>query len=86
MQPEVANALAEAANLLLIGMVVVFLFLSMLIGAITLIAWVNKLIPDESLNTIQNPPKRANRTLINNQAVSPKILAAISTAIFQHRQ
>ena len=86
MQPEVVNALAEAANLLLVGMVVVFLFLSMLIGAITLIAWVNKLIPDESLNTIQNPPKLNNRTLTNNQGVSPKVLAAISAAIFQHRQ
>ncbi|MFT5839810.1 MAG: oxaloacetate decarboxylase gamma subunit [Flavobacteriales bacterium] len=86
MQPEVANALAEAANLLLVGMVVVFLFLSMLIGAITLIAWVNKLIPDESLNTIQNPPKLNNRPLTNNQGVSPKVLAAITAAIFQHRQ
>ena len=86
MQPEVANALAEAANLLLVGMVVVFLFLSMLIGAITLIAWINKLIPDESLNTIENQPKFINSTLPNDQGVSPKIVAAISAAIFQHRQ
>ncbi|WP_339724926.1 OadG family transporter subunit [uncultured Paraglaciecola sp.] len=86
MQPEVANALAEAANLLLVGMVVVFLFLSMLIGAITLIAWVIKLIPDESLNSIENQGKLTNSTLPNNQGVSPKIVAAISAAIFQHRQ
>jgi oxaloacetate decarboxylase gamma subunit len=86
MQPEVANALAEAANLLLIGMVVVFLFLSMLIGAITLISWVNKLIPDESLNTLESQVKFTNSTLPNNQGVSPKIVAAISAAIFQHRQ
>ena len=86
MQPEVANALAEAANLLLVGMVVVFLFLSMLIGAVTLIAWINKLIPDESLNTIENQPKFTNSTLPNDQGVSPKIVAAISAAIFQHRQ
>ena len=86
MQPEVANALAEAANLLLIGMVVVFLFLSMLIGAITLIAWINKLFPDESLNIKENQPKFSNNTLSNNQGVSPKIVAAISAAIFQHRQ
>ncbi|MFT5923208.1 MAG: oxaloacetate decarboxylase gamma subunit [Paraglaciecola sp.] len=86
MQPEVANALAEAANLLLVGMVVVFLFLSMLIGAITLIAWINKLIPDESLNTIENQPKFTDYTLSNNQDVSPKIVSAISAAIFQHRQ
>lgn len=86
MQPEVANALVEAAHLLLIGMVMVFLFLSMLIGAITLIAWINKLIPDESLNTIENQSKFTNRTLMNNQGVSPKIVAAISAAISQHRQ
>jgi len=86
MQPEVANALAEAANLLLVGMVVVFLFLSMLIGAITLIAWINKLIPDESLNTLQNQSKFSDRSSSNNQSVSPKIVAAISAAISQHRQ
>jgi oxaloacetate decarboxylase gamma subunit len=86
MQPEVANALAEAANLLVVGMAVVFLFLSMLIGAVTLIAWINKLIPDESLNTIENQPKFTNNTLPNNQGVSPKIVAVISSAIVQHRQ
>jgi oxaloacetate decarboxylase gamma subunit len=86
MQPEVANALAEAANLLLVGMVVVFLFLSMLIGAITLIAWVERLIPNESLNTIDNQPKFTNSNLTNNQDVSPKVVSAISAAIFQHRQ
>ncbi len=86
MQPEVANALAEAANLFLVGMVVVFLFLSMLIGAITLIAWINKLIPDESINTIENQPKFTHNTLPNNPSVSPKIVAVISAAIFQHRQ
>lgn len=86
MQPEVANALAEAANLLLVGMVVVFLFLSMLIGAITLIAWINKLIPDESLNTLENQAKFTSRTLSNNQSVSPKVVAAISAAISKHRK
>jgi oxaloacetate decarboxylase gamma subunit len=86
MQPEVANALVEAANLLLVGMVVVFSFLSMLIGAISLIAWINKLIPDESLNSTVNQTRITNSTLPNSQGVSPKIGAAISAAIFQHRQ
>jgi oxaloacetate decarboxylase gamma subunit len=86
MQPELANALAEAANLLLVGMVVVFLFLSMLIGAITLIGWINKLIPDASLNTIQNQTTFSHSTLSNNQGLSPKVVAAISIAISEHRQ
>lgn len=86
MQPEIASALTEAANLLLVGMVVVFLFLSMLIGAITLIAWINQLIPDEALNKIESQSKLTNNSLPNNLGVSPKIVAAISAAISQHRQ
>jgi oxaloacetate decarboxylase gamma subunit len=86
MQPEVADALAEAANLLLIGMVVVFLFLSMLIGAITFIAWINKFIPDESLTPVEKQSKLINITMPNNQGVSPKIVAAITAAISKHRQ
>ena len=86
MQPEVANALAEAANLLLVGMSMVFLFLSILIGAITLIAWICKLIPDESLNSAENQSNFTTRTLSNNQGVSPKVVAAISAAVSKHRQ
>ena len=74
MQPEVANALAEAANLLLVGMVVVFLFLSMLIGAITLIAWLVKLVPDESLKPIENQGKLTNSTSASRPRLTrPKV-------------
>jgi oxaloacetate decarboxylase gamma subunit len=86
MQPEVANALAEAANLLLVGMVVVFLFLSTLIGAITLIAWINEFFPEQSLKTIHNQTTFSHRTFPKNQGVSPKVVAAISTAITEHRK
>lgn len=86
MQPEVANALVEAANLLVVGMAGVFLFLSMLIGAVTLIARINKLIPDESLIALETQSKFINSGMPNNQGVSPKIVAAISAAITQHRQ
>ena len=86
MQPEVANALAEAANLLLVGMVVVFLFLSMLIGAITLIAWADKFFPDKLLNTVNNQPKPINSKLASKDGVSPEVVAAISVAVIQHRQ
>jgi oxaloacetate decarboxylase gamma subunit len=86
MQHEVAIALIEASHLLLIGMVAVFLFLSMLIGAITLIAWINRLISDEALNPIETQTKLINNTLPNNQSVPPKIVAAISLAIYQYRK
>ena len=83
MQPEVANALAEAANLLLVGMIVVFLFLSMLIGAITLISWVNALFPEEPENISSN---RKSTATPQTGGVSPKTVAIISAAINQHRQ
>jgi oxaloacetate decarboxylase gamma subunit len=89
MQPEVAIALTEASHLLLIGMVAVFLFVSMLIDAITLItliAWINRLISDEALNPTETQTKFFNSTLPNNQSVPPKIVAAISSAIYQYRK
>jgi oxaloacetate decarboxylase gamma subunit len=86
MQPEVAIALTEASHLLLIGMVAVFLFVSMLIDAITLIAWINRLISDEALNPTETQTKFINSTLPNNQSVPPKIVAAISSAIYQYRK
>ncbi|WP_299072630.1 OadG family protein [uncultured Paraglaciecola sp.] len=86
MQSHVADALVEAANLLLVGMVVVFLFLSMLIGAITLIAWINKLFPDETRNSAERHAVTPQSTLSSSENLSPKTLAVISTAIFQHRQ
>jgi oxaloacetate decarboxylase gamma subunit len=90
MQPEVAQALAEAANLLLVGMIVVFSFLSMLIGAINLIAWLNRLIPDPSIDTTDMPSFASNNAVPAEynaeKRVSPKIVAAISAAIKQHRQ
>jgi oxaloacetate decarboxylase gamma subunit len=86
MQPEVAEALAEAANLLLVGMTVVFLFLSMLIGAIHLIAWINKLIPDDELKDRYNSINFSRPDNVNHHGVSPKIVAAIGAAIRQHRR
>ncbi|MEP0356915.1 MAG: OadG family transporter subunit [Paraglaciecola sp.] len=86
MQLEVADALLEAANLLLIGMVVVFLFLTMLIGAINLIAWLNTIIPDQSLSASANMFKDNTPVTPNQQGVSPKVVAAIGAAIQLHRR
>lgn len=86
MQPDVANALAEAAILLLVGMVVVFLFLSMLIGAITFIAWLNRQFPAPSMGTEASPTTSISNAQQANQTVAPNIVAAISAAIQQHRR
>lgn len=86
MQPEVASALAEAANLLLVGMVVVFLFLSMLIGAVNAIAWLNKIIPDPSAADAADNQRFVNNGSPSTQGVPPKTVAAISAAIRQHRR
>ncbi|MFT2091360.1 OadG family protein [Paraglaciecola sp. 2405UD69-4] len=86
MQLEVADALLEAANLLLVGMVVVFLFLTMLIGAINFISWLNKLIPDPSLDVQTKPFQTSTPATPVESGVSPKIVAAIGAAVKQHRQ
>ena len=85
MQLDVANALTEAANLLLVGMVVVFLFLSMLIGAITFISWLNKLFPDPTISSEIDSNTLPKLAIQNGKGISPKIIAAIGAAIHQHR-
>ncbi|MDU0355652.1 OadG family transporter subunit [Paraglaciecola aquimarina] len=86
MQPDVAHALAEAANLLFVGMAVVFLFLTMLIGAVNLIAWLNRLFPEETINPGTGPQSFSQSPATNSQNVSPKVVAAITTAIREHRR
>lgn len=86
MQPEIADALVEAANLLLVGMVVVFLFLSMLIGAITLIAKISVFFPDQTALSEENQSRITANAASVSQSMSPKVVAAISAAISQHRQ
>jgi oxaloacetate decarboxylase (Na+ extruding) subunit gamma len=86
MQPDVANALTEAANLMFTGMVVVFLFLSMLIGAISLIAWVNKQFPEPVQANSVKPISKNTSSGASSDAMPAPIVAAISAAIQQHRR
>ncbi|MGJ8678726.1 OadG family protein [Paraglaciecola sp.] len=85
MQADVASALAEAANLLMVGMGVVFLFLTMLIGAVNLIAWVNRFFPEE-VNSQGHTHSVAPKATQNSQQVSPKVVAAITAAVRQYRR
>ncbi|MGS2720461.1 OadG family protein [Paraglaciecola aestuariivivens] len=83
-QTDVASALAEAANLLVVGMLVVFLFLSLLIGAICLISWLNQLWPEPTgaTDSVAQPANPSS----GSPAVPKNVVAAISAAISQHRQ
>lgn len=82
MPHDVVSLLMDAANLMMIGMFVVFLFLAALIGAVNVIAWLNKRFPESAVNSGQ---QLANSTNSNN-ALPSGLVAAITAAIHQHRR
>lgn len=77
---NISALLVEAGLLMLVGMVVVFLFLSMLIIAIKLLAKFAEAYPDPAPITPKAPT-------ISNQSTqdSPQVIAAISAAIKQYK-
>jgi oxaloacetate decarboxylase gamma subunit len=81
MPHDVVSLLMDAANLMMIGMFVVFLFLAALIGAVNVIAWLNQRFPESVVSSGQQP---ANPTKSNN-ALPSGLVAAITAAIHQHR-
>ncbi|WP_111977646.1 OadG family protein [Algibacillus agarilyticus] len=78
---NLSNLLGDAANLMLVGMVVVFAFLGLLIICIELMS---KFFGGEIETKPVQSAIRPNST--NDTARSAKITAAISAAIHQHRQ
>lgn len=85
MQENVPELLMEAANLLLVGMSVVFIFLTLLIGAVQLIAYINSILPEEVVEAPSSKPP-VRRQTANSDAVGGSTIAAISAAIHQYRQ
>lgn len=85
MQTTVPELLMEAANLLLVGMSVVFIFLTLLIGAVQLIAYINSRLPEETV-AVPAPKPPVQRQTVNSGAVGDSTIAAISAAIHQYRQ
>lgn len=70
---------SQASLLMLVGMVFVFLFLSLLIFCIAfIIAPLGKKFPDQ----MKNDENQAD----NNQDIPPQVIAAISAAIQKYRQ
>ena len=74
---DISQALAMAANIMLLGMVCVFSFLGMLVIAVNLVA---KFCPEEEPAIATVKPG----TNTNNQ-VSESVVAAISAAVHQYR-
>lgn len=80
MTDDIYSVLLDAAGLLLVGMVVVFVFLTILIGAIHLIEWLCNKLPDTE--ELQINPQVSGA---QSDAISPQVVAAISSAVHQYR-
>jgi len=82
MEPAITDFLYESFWLLVIGMAVVFSFLTMLIGGVKLTEKFCAAFPEQELPNKPTP----SQSHIQNQGVSPQVVAAITAAIHQHRQ
>ena len=75
----------EAGTLMLAGMVFVFAFLGLLV------VFINKVLvklaikyPDPIIQS--KPQRKANKTKLVKDGISPSVIAAISSAVTQYRQ
>lgn len=82
MQATISELLSEAATLMLVGMIVVFVFLTLLIGAINLIAFINTKLPEEPLPLFSGAPLQ-NKTASKSLESAP--IAAIAAAVHKYR-
>ncbi|MEF1255838.1 MULTISPECIES: oxaloacetate decarboxylase subunit gamma [unclassified Vibrio] len=78
---NIGSLLVDAATLMLTGMVVVFIFLTILVYLVRLMS---KLLPEEVPEPIA-VPNQNNKVQLPSSAVSPKVVAAISAAVHQYR-
>ena len=82
MANEISELLGESALLMVVGMVVVFAFLTLLIGAVNVMAAICAKFPDSPQDNFSSKP--ANN--VKAEGVSAPVVAAISAAIHQHRK
>lgn len=83
MSSDVSSLLLESAMLLLVGMSVVFVFLSMLIVVVMGISKFAAKYPEpEAVNKI---PERKLKPQ-EHQGISPAVVSAITAAVHQHRK
>ncbi|CAM2752455.1 MULTISPECIES: oxaloacetate decarboxylase subunit gamma [Vibrio] len=83
---NIGSLLVDAATLMMTGMGFVFLFLTILVYLVRLMS---KLVPQEVPQPISTPIKNKKVPVksgaLNQQTVSPQVVAAISAAVHQHR-
>ncbi len=84
MHNDIFNLLNESIWLLVIGMAVVFSFLTVLIGAVKLIQRFCEAFPGVE----EAQPSPVSQRVVGSTAsgVSPQVVAAVTAAIHQHRQ
>ncbi|WP_199611011.1 OadG family transporter subunit [Flocculibacter collagenilyticus] len=82
---QVSALFFEAANIMLMGMVVVFIFLGMLVFAIKLL---HRLSLSLSSSVVSTPLTPLTPTIKSNETsvVTPEIVSAITAAVHQYRQ
>ena len=90
MTNDISTLLLDAAILLIVGMSVVFVFLTILIFAIHAIEWISNQLPSEQPTTATFSTNQAvsasQSTSVNaTENVSPQVMAAITAAVHQHR-
>ncbi|TDF38605.1 oxaloacetate decarboxylase subunit gamma [Alteromonadaceae bacterium M269] len=86
MTDEIMNLLAESANLLIVGMAVVFVFLTVLIGAVKLMSRVVQKFPEPNTDAFGSNNLVTKQIAQQDDKVSPQIVAAIVAAVHQYRQ
>ncbi|MBY5947459.1 oxaloacetate decarboxylase subunit gamma [Photobacterium rosenbergii] len=77
---DLGPLLWEAATIMATGMVVVFLFLSILIYLVQLLA---KIAPKETPDA--PAPRQPSPVAVNHDGVQPEVVAAISAAVHRYR-
>ena len=85
MTDEIMNLLVESANLLIVGMAVVFVFLTVLIGAVKLMSKVVQKFPEPNTDAFGSN-NLVTKQIEQDDKVSPQIVAAIAAAVHQYRQ
>lgn len=83
MQANIPELLSEASTLMIVGMGVVFVFLTLMIGAVNLIACINRKLPEESLPNHSPTTRRATAKSPGDNDIP---VAAIAAAIHQYRK